>query len=211
MAVFSRYTQVVEADGSDMTVRTALALINQALDEVLTEQEGDFDADTRFCVKWFSQFGWDEGSSGEADVLARATNTSVDGLIRGGVFRAIAGRATLQAPDQMQKGWDPATDESESVIGKLWFALPHAVDEQRALRRRRSLMAAAGQRVELDTAKEFAYLLFSIAVCEKKGWTESAILFNGLGSVVVGYLVSFRQPVFGAQGTGRSTFGFDNE
>jgi putative DNA methylase len=93
MAVFTRYRTVVEADGSGMTVRTALALINQVLDEVLSEQEGDFDADTRFCVKWFSQYGWDETQSGTADTLSRATNTSVVGLERGGVFRARAGKA----------------------------------------------------------------------------------------------------------------------
>ena len=88
MAVYSRYGKVVEADGSDMTVRTALALINHALDEVLSEQEGDFDADTLFCLKWFRQFEWNEATTGQADVLARATNTSIDGLGRAGVFRA---------------------------------------------------------------------------------------------------------------------------
>ena len=114
MSVFSRYARVLETDGSDMTVRTALALINQVLDEVLTEQEGDFDADTGFCVKWFTQFGWNEGSSGEADVLARATNTSVDGLVRGGIFKATAGKARLLAPDDFDPAWNPATDDRVS-------------------------------------------------------------------------------------------------
>ena len=82
MAVFSRHSKVVEPDGSDMTVRTALTLINQALDEVLSEQEGDFDSDTRFCVRWFQQFGWDEQPTG-GPTTVRATNTSIDGLVRG--------------------------------------------------------------------------------------------------------------------------------
>lgn len=178
MAVFSRYSRVVEADGSDMTVRTALALINQVLDEVLTEQEGDFDADTRFCVKWFSQFGWNEAASGEADVLTRATNTSVEGLVRGGVFRAVAGKARLIAPEELADGWDPATDDRVSDW-EVVVRLAHAVKSE-GVEVTASLMAAAGQRVDLDTAKELAYLLY--AVCEKKGWTDSAILFNGLAA-----------------------------
>ena len=104
MAVFSRHSKVVEPDGSDMTVRTALTLINQALDEVLSEQEGDFDSDTRFCVRWFQQFGWDEQPYGRADELSRATNTSVDGLVRGGIFWSRAGKARLLEPSELSDG-----------------------------------------------------------------------------------------------------------
>jgi putative DNA methylase len=178
MAVFTRYRTVVEADGSAMTVRTALALINQVLDEVLSEQEGDFDADTRFCVKWFSQFGWDEAESGTADTLSRAMNTSVAGLDRGGVFRARAGRARLVPPEEMSAGWDPLADERVSVweaVVRLARALDTGGAEEAA-----RLMAGAGQRVDLDTAKELAYLLYSI--CEKRRWTQTALLFNGLGT-----------------------------
>jgi putative DNA methylase len=178
MAVFSRYARVVEADGSDMTVRTALALINQVLDEVLVEQEGDFDADTRFCVKWFSQFGWNEAAAGEADVLARATNTAVNGLVRGGVFRAVAGKARLVAPDELSADWDPLTDERVSVW-EVVVRLAHALTEV-GVDGAAPLFASAGQRVDLDTAQELAYLLY--ALCEKKGWTDSARLFNALGS-----------------------------
>jgi putative DNA methylase len=178
IGVFSRYARVVEADGSEMTVRTALALINQALDEVLTEQEGDFDADTRFCVKWFSQFGWNEGTAGEADVLARATNTSIDGLVRGGVFRAVAGKASLRSPEELGGDWDPEKDERISdweVVLRLAKAL-----ERRGAVSATRLMSSAGQRVDLDTAKELAYLLFSLS--EKRGWAQSALLFNSLGT-----------------------------
>jgi putative DNA methylase len=92
MAVFSRYAKVVEADGSAMTVRTALGLINQALDEILAEQEGDFDADTRFAITWFEQYGMDEADFGQADVLARAKNTSVGGWSKRGCSRSAARR-----------------------------------------------------------------------------------------------------------------------
>ncbi|MHB8448968.1 MAG: DUF1156 domain-containing protein [Mycobacteriales bacterium] len=178
MAVFSSYGKVVEADGSDMSVRTALALINQMLDEVLADQEGDFDSETRFCVKWFTQYGWDEGPSGTADTLSRATNTSVSGLERAGVFRARAGKARLLGFDDLPAGWDPLVDDRISV----WEVVVHlakSLDEQGGDVAGR-LMAGAGQRVDLDAAKELAYLLFSI--CEKRGWTQIALLFNGLGT-----------------------------
>lgn len=178
MAVFSRYAKVVEPDGSDMTVRTALTLINQALDEVLSEQEGDFDTDTRFCVRWFRQFGWDEQPYGRADELSRSTNTSVDGLVRGGVFWARAGKARLLEPSELSADWDPATDERISVwevVLRLAKALSEKGGEEAA-----RLMTVAGQRIDLDAAKELAYLLFS--VCERRGWTQTALLFNGLGT-----------------------------
>jgi putative DNA methylase len=178
MAVFTRYSRVVEADGSDMTVRTALALINQVLDETLSEQEGDFDADTRFCVKWFGQYAWDETDSGTADVLARATNTSIEGLQRGGVFRAVAGKARLLSPEDLSDSWDPLTDVRTSVW-EVTLHLAKAVTE-RGSEAASALMGAAGQRVDLDAVKELAYLLYNI--CERKGWTTSALLFNGLGT-----------------------------
>jgi putative DNA methylase len=178
MAVFSRYAKVVEADGSDMTVRTALALINHALDEVLTEQEGDFDNDTLFCLKWFRQFEWNDASSGQADVLARATNTSVPGLGRAGVFRAVAGKARLLAPADLKEGWEPLTDERIS----LWEVVLHVAKtlDEHGADAAAALLASAGQRVDLDTAKELTYLLYSI--CERNGWARSGLLFNGLGT-----------------------------
>jgi putative DNA methylase len=178
MAVFTCYSRVVEADGSDMTVRTALALINQVLDETLSEQEGDFDADTRFCLKWFGQYAWDETDSGTADVLARATNTSIQGLHRGGVFHAVAGKARLLSPEDLSESWDPLTDVRTSVW-EVTLHLAKAVSE-RGAEAGAVLMNAAGQRVDLDAVKELAYLLYN--VCERKGWTASALLFNGLGT-----------------------------
>jgi len=178
MAVFSRYSTVIEADGSAMTVRTALALINQALDEVLVEQEGDFDSDRRFCVKWFTQFGWDDAEFGQADQLSRSTNTAVDGLVRSGIFWARAGRARLLAPDDLSSDWDPATDDRISVWDVV-LRVAKALNEQGGDESAR-LMAGAGQRVDLDTAKELAYLLYR--TCEQRRWTDSALLFNGLGT-----------------------------
>jgi len=178
MAVFTAYSKVVEADGSAMSVRTALALINQVLDETLSEQEGDFDADTRFCVKWFGQYEWSDAESGTADTLSRATNTSVDGLQRGGIFRAVAGKARLIAPAQLPSAWDPLLDDRTSVWEATLY-LAKTLAEQGAPATV-TLMTTVGQRVDLDACKELAYLLYN--VCERRGWTQSALLFNGLGT-----------------------------
>jgi putative DNA methylase len=178
MAVFSRHARVVEADGTEMSVRTALGLINQALDEVLSQQEGDFDEDTRFCVAWFEQHGFDEGKSGDAETLSKAKNTSLAGLERGGVFRARAGRARLLSVDDLPERYDPERDDRISiweVVLRLAKALAEAGADDAA-----RIMAASGERVDLDTAKELAYLLYSI--CERKGWAQPALLFNGLGT-----------------------------
>ncbi len=207
MAVFTRYRSVLEADGSPMTVRTALALINAALDEVLSEQEGDFDRDTRLCVKWFTNFGWDEAPSPRADELSRATNTSVDGLVRGGIFWARAGKARLLGPDDLSADWDPVTDERVSVWEvalRTAKALSEQGDEDAA-----RLLALAGRRVDLDTVKELAYLLYSI--CEKRGWTSSALLFNSLGTSWADLSAAARGTAAGAPRPTQGALHLDND
>src|SRR6266498_1629798 len=101
MAVFSRYGKVVESNGQPMRVRTALQLINQELDVVLAEQEGEFDTDTRFAITWFDQHAFTEGAFGEADVLARAKNTSVQGLVNAGIAVARGGKLHLLKRDEL--------------------------------------------------------------------------------------------------------------
>ncbi|MET7269682.1 DUF1156 domain-containing protein [Streptomyces sp. NPDC005908] len=207
MAVFSRYTQVLEPDGKSMSVRTALTLINQVLDEVLSEQEGDFDADTRFCVQWFKNFGWGEGSFGDADNLARGRNTSVEGVQRGGCFRAVAGKARLLPFPDLQANWHPETDERIS----LWEVVLHlakALDEEGGDTAAR-LMASARTRVDMDVAQELAYLLF--AICEKRGLTQDAILFNGLGQSWSDLTAAARKQATSAPKPIQDGFMFDEE
>lgn len=178
MSVFSRYAKVTEPDGSPMRVRAALVLINQILAEVLSEQEGDFDSDTRFCIKWFETHGFDEGKFGEAETLSKAMDTSVAGLDRAGVLKARAGIVRLLSPAELPEAYDPLADDRISV----WEVVMHLakrLDEQ-GIDAAAQLMAAAKSRVDLDTAKELAYLLFSI--CEKRNWAKTALLFNALGS-----------------------------
>lgn len=207
MAVFSRYARVLEADGSDMTVRTALALINQALDEVLAEQEGDFDAETRFAVKWFSQYGWNEAPSGEADVLTRAVNTTVSELERGGIFRAAAGKARLIEPSDMSEGWNPTDDKSISVW-EVAVRLGHALLTQ-GTDQAAAWMRDSASRVDLDAVKELAYLMYS--KCEQRGWTEAAMLFNALGTSWGDVSGAARASVPAVSEQGSLEFGDDDE
>ncbi len=101
MAVFSRYAAVLESDGSPMRVRTALQLINKALDDVLSQQEGDFDAATRWAVAWFEQFGVNEGLYGDAETLSKAKNTSVAGMQEAGIVAASGGKVRLRRREEM--------------------------------------------------------------------------------------------------------------
>lgn len=179
MAVFSRYARVVEADGTAMTVRTALQLINQALDEVLAEQDGELDADTRFCLAWYAQFGWTRQSYGEADVLARAVNTSVAGMERGGVLLSREGEVALRRPSDLPSTWNPETDDRISV----WEVTCHLA---RALtttgvEAASRLLAAVARRggVDADAVQRLSYRLYELA---QHRHPEDAGLFNALGT-----------------------------
>ncbi len=110
MAVYTRYGKVLDAEGNAMSVREALAAINRTLDEVLAEQEGDFDADTRWALAWFEQFGFDRGDYGIAETLTKAKNTSVDGLDEAGVLKSKGGEVWLLRPEDLDESWDPETD-----------------------------------------------------------------------------------------------------
>ena len=178
ISVFSRYAKVREADGSDMSVRDALQLINATLDEVLGEQESDLDSDTRFAVRWYRQYGWKADSSGIADQLARSSDTSLAELQRGGIFEAKGGKARLLSPTQLNEGWDPAADEHVSV----WEATVRlaAVLAKDGVDKVAELLPAVGEKVSLDAVKELGFLLFHEA--EKNKDTDDAILFNGLVS-----------------------------
>ena len=178
ISVFSRYSRVREADGSDMSVKDALLLINATLDEVLGEQESDFDPETRFAVRWYRQYGWEEESSGIADQLARSSDTSIGALERGGIFEAKGGKARLLSPSRLESDWDPAADDHVSV----WEATVRlaATMAKGGADKVAELLPAVHDRVSLDAVKELGFLLFKEA--EKKGDSEDALLFNSLVS-----------------------------
>ncbi|WEG08360.1 DUF1156 domain-containing protein [Microbacterium horticulturae] len=178
ISVFSRYSRVREADGSDMSVKDALLLVNATLDEVIGEQEADFDPDTRFAVKWYRQYGWTQENSGIADQLARSSDTSIGALERGGIFEAKGGKARLLSPTQLEDAWDVGADERVSV----WEATVRlaAVMTKHGADQVAGLLPSVQTRVNLDAVKELGFLLFHEA--EKKRDTKDAILFNGLVS-----------------------------
>jgi putative DNA methylase len=174
MAIFSRYSKVLEADGSAMSVRTALQLINQELDAYLTALEGELDPDTRFCVAWFEQYGMKTAKFGEADVLARAKNTSPDGLERAGVIQKQGGNVRLLTRSELDPQWDPLTDRRITdweCCQHLILALDGGEDEAARLAQRMGSDKA-------QTARDLAYRLY--AICERKGWAEEALAYNGL-------------------------------
>lgn len=178
MAVFSRYARVNEPNGSAMRVRTALTLINQVLDEVLSQQEGDFGADTRWCLEWFKGYGFDEGPFGAAETLSKAKNTSIAGLERAGVLRSRGGRVRLLSVRDIPGDYGPGRDDRVSeweIVLHLAKRLSEQGGEAGA-----QLMLAAKAVVDVDAVRELAYLLFSVA--EKRGWAEAARLFNCLGT-----------------------------
>jgi putative DNA methylase len=173
MAVFSRYQKVLETDGTPMAVRTALSLINQILDESLSEQESDFDPDTRFALAWFEQFQFGEGKYGQAEVLATAKAISVSGLADAGIAYVRAGNVRLLKRTELPDDWNPTADNRLTVweaTQQLIRALDHGVDKAADLAGR---LGGLG-----ETARELAYRLYTI--CERKGWAEEAQAYNGL-------------------------------
>ena len=175
MAVYSRYSKVLEPDGSPLTVRTALQIINHELDAYLAEQEGEMDADSRFAISWFQQFGFEEGGFGQADVLARAKNTSVEGMVSAGVLESGAGKVRLLGWSELDPGWDPESDTRLTV----WETVHHLIERLNTYGEEGTarLLAKLSPEMAAD-ARQMAYWLYSL--CERKGWAEHARDYNAL-------------------------------
>jgi putative DNA methylase len=174
MAIYTRYKKVIDAAGKPLLVREALELINETLDEVLAEQEGDFDADSRFAVAWFEQQGFSEGEFGVADVLARAKNTSVEGMKEAGILAAGRGKVRLLKPSELPEDWGPATDirlTAWEVVHQLIRTLEAGGEGAAA-----ALVGKLGSKAE--TSRELAYRLYTI--CERKKRAAEALSYNGL-------------------------------
>ena len=176
MAVFSRFSRVVEPSGDNVTVREALRLINAVLGEVLSDQEGDFDTDTRWCVKWFDTHGFDKAGYGEGETLAGAYNTSVAGLDRSGAVYAKAGEVRLLTTSELPRSYRPERDE-HITLWEVAMHLVKALDES-GLAEAGRILDGATTRVEVEAVKELAYLMFSLA--EKRSMVQVAGMFNAL-------------------------------
>lgn len=180
MAVFSRYSAVLEPDGSKITVRSALARINEILDQVLNEQEGDFDSTSRFAIAWYRQHGYDTGTFGDANNLANARNTSVDTMDRDGILISRAGKVQLIKPSDLASDYDVLADLHTSN----WEVLHHLIKKLEgdgitpAGEFLRIALTRPDAAIDADLVKELAHLLFRIA--ESNGWTKDALSFNSL-------------------------------
>jgi len=160
-------------------VRTALTLINQVLDEVLSEQEGEFDSDTRWAVAWFEQFGMEEGPYGVAETLSKAKNTSVQGLVEAGVVASQGGKVQLIGASSSEHLLGEQASRLHTTRPTEWVAVQHLIraleneGETGAANLLRKLGGNYG-----ETARDLAYRLFSI--CERKGWSGEALAYNSL-------------------------------
>jgi putative DNA methylase len=174
MAIYTRYARVLDAEGKSLTVRDALALINQTLDEALAEQEGDFDADSRWALAWFEQSGFTEGEYGVAETLSKAKNTSVSGMVEAGILASSRGKVRLLKPDELPADWDPTTDPrltAWEMVHQLIRSLEAGGEGAAA-----ALVAKLGAKAEI--ARELAYRLYTL--CERKKRAAEALAYNGL-------------------------------
>jgi putative DNA methylase len=174
MAVYTRYTKVLDAEGKPLSVRQALALINETLDELLTEQETDFDADSRWAVTWFEQSGFAEGEFGVADQLSKSKNTSVAGMMQAGILSSRAGKVRLLKPEELPSDWNPDTDPrltAWEIVHQLIRSLETGGEGAAA-----ALVIKLGAKAEV--ARELAYRLYTVS--ERKKRAAEALSYNGL-------------------------------
>jgi putative DNA methylase len=174
MAVYTRYAKVLDASGASLSVREALSLINQTLDEALAEQEGDFDSDSRWALAWFDQYGFADGEYGVAETLSKAKDTSVGGMVEAGILISGKGKVRLLKPAELATNWDPTTDARLSnweAVHQLIRAL-EAGGEGAAAELAKKLGGKA------EPARELCYRLYTL--CERKKRAQEALSYNAL-------------------------------
>src|SRR5699024_5766307 len=195
------YDGVLESDGSSVTVGQALQLINTVIDEVLDEQEGDFDSYTRWGDKRFAQFGCDTAAYGTAETLASATDTSLRRLVRTGAVESTGGKVRLLGPDDFEDGYRPEKD-NVVMLWELSIRTATALDRNGVVDAGRILSGAA-DRIDVGAVKELAFLGYKLA--EKRKDSATARLFNALATSwpeVTAAMNSVTDPgSTGAQGT----------
>lgn len=174
MAVFTRYSQVLDAEGKPMTVREALALINQVLDETLAEQEGDFDAESRWALAWFEQYGFAEGEFGVAETLSKAKDTTIQRMADSRILIAGKGKVRLLKPEELSADWDPLTVKRLTI----WEAVHHLIRVLHAGGEITTAQLVAKLGTIADTARELCYRLYTI--CERKKRSQEALAYNAL-------------------------------
>ena len=174
MGVYTRYAKVLDAEGKALSVRAALALINQTLDEALAEQEGDFDADSRWALAWFEQHCFEAGDYGVAEMLSKAKNTSVAGMVEAGILASKAGKVRLLRPEELPPDWDPATDARLTA----WEMVHHLVRVLEGGGESAAAELAARLGAKAEVARELCYRLYTL--CERKKRAAEALSYNSL-------------------------------
>ncbi|WP_342575193.1 DUF1156 domain-containing protein [Paenibacillus sp. FSL M8-0142] len=174
MSVFSKYSSVIEADGSSMSVKTALQLINRSVDVYLNSSEGDMDSDTLFCLTWFEQYGWQSSNYGQAELLANAKGTTVDGLKNTGVLESGQGVVRLLKWAEYPVDWHPVRDNHTPI----WEALHHLIRTLQQQGEQATGILLAGMPVLSNAIRNLAYRLYTL--CERKGWADDARVYNEL-------------------------------
>lgn len=174
MAVYTRYSQVIDAEGKPIKVRAALALINETLDESLAEQEGDFDADSRWALTWFDQAGFSDGDFGVAEQLSKSKNTAVNGLVDAGIILSRSGKVRLLKPSELPADWDPTTDDRLTV----WEMVHHLIRvlESGGESAAAQIVSKLGSKAE--AARELCYRLYML--CERRKRSGEAMAYNAL-------------------------------
>ena len=172
IGVFSKYKQVLEADGTPMTVRTALQIINQELDVFFNEQDGVLDKESRFCVDLFTQYAFNEMKFGEADTLARAKNTSVDTMKAQGILHAEKGIVRLLTREEIPMDKHMKKRSTWLLMQQLTHAL-----ETKGIQECASFVNEADPS-QAEYAKALAYRLYTVS--ERKGWNQEAFAYNNL-------------------------------
>jgi len=174
MAVYTQYTKVLDAEGKPLLVREALALINQTLDEALAEQEGDFDADSRWALAWFEHSGFADGEYGVAETLSKAKNTSVAGMLEAGILASSRGKVRLLRPDELPIDWDPEDDRHTNA----WEMLHHLIRVLEHAGEAAAAQLVSKYKSQAQVVRELAYRLYTL--CERKKRTQEAISYNAL-------------------------------
>jgi putative DNA methylase len=174
MAIYSRYSKVVESDGTPLRVRTALQLINRALDEALAEQEGEYDAETRWAVAWFEEYAMNVGEYGRAETLSKAKNTAVQALEHAGLVVSKAGKVRLVKREELFNNWNPKT--SRLTVWEVMQRMIHELLDGKGDTGAGDILRQASAQGEV--ARDLAYRLYT--VCERKGWSQEAQAYNSL-------------------------------
>jgi len=174
MAIYSRYSRVVESDGTSLKVCTALQLINLDLDEVLAEQEGQSDLETRWAIAWFEVYAMEEGPYGQAETLSKAKNTTIQNLVGARILEARAGKVRLLKPEEVSEKLRIEANAHLTAWEVMQCAI-HALDKDGELAAS-NVLGHVGDLA--GVVRDLAYRLYTI--CERKSWAQEALAYNML-------------------------------